>query len=419
MNPDAQPLIICAATQYWDEAWFRKQHFMRRLAQRRPVLYVEPSFSLVRRVPAHCPPGQANRWLRGRLRQREPQLWTWAPPRGWPFWTHGPISRLHYRRMGRCLARVARTLGHARTWLWLYNPLYVQARPTLHPERMIFDLVDDLGAYAAHAQSQRTTARCVEAALREADLLYTTSPLLAERYAATTRAGALHVVPNGVSGAWIDRPPGPVPADLHSLPRPWIGFMGAVFTYLDYDLLVATARAFPSASLVLVGPIQDEAGAARLRAEANVHLLGRRPQPQIPDYLGAFDICLSPFRAGDVRRAVNPLKIYEYLAAGRPVVSTPLDSLAGEPVADWIRFAEGDEAFTRAVAAALEEAAAERSAGVSGGGTPDDAPARSRREAVRPYAWEALGARVEAILDQAAAGWATAQRSPRAGEERP
>jgi glycosyltransferase involved in cell wall biosynthesis len=386
------PLIICAATQYWDEAWFRKQRFMLHLSRRWPVLYVEPSFSLVRRVPAHCPPGQANRWFAGRLRERGSQLWSWAPPRGLPFWTHTRISHSHYGRMGQTLRRVAAGLGHRRTWLWLYNPLYVQSRAALAPERMIFDLVDDLGAYAGHAPSRRTMTACVETALGESDLVFTTSPMLARNLAEKTRNGEMHIVPNGVSAAWTEREPGPIPEELRNLPRPWIGFMGAIFTYLDFDLLVATARAFPGGSLILVGPVQDETGAARLRREPNVVLLGRRPQERIPDYLAAFDVCLSPFRAGDVRRAVNPLKVYEYLAAGRPVVSTPLESLAGEPVAEWIRFAEGTAAFTAAI---REELAAEGAAG----------RARERREAVRAYTWEALAVRVERILERAAATW--------------
>jgi len=391
----ASPLIICASTQYWDETWFRKQRFMLHLSRRWPMLYVEPSFSLIRRVPAHCPPGQANRRFAGRLRERGPQLWSWTPPRGLPFWTHPRISRIHYARMGRALRNVAAGLGHQRTWLWLYNPLYVQARAALAPERMIFDLVDDLGAYAGHLPSRRTTKACVAAAIGESDLVFTTSPLLARDLAPKTRAGEMHVVPNGVPAAWIDRAPGPVPEELRAWPRPWIGFMGAIFTYLDFDLLVATARAFPEGSLLLVGPVQDERGAARLRREPNVVLLGPRPQERIPDYLAAFDVCLSPFRAGDVRRAVNPLKVYEYLAAGRPVVSTPLESLAGEPVAKGIRFAEGPAAFTAAIRGALAAEAAE--------GTGDRA--RERRDAVRAYTWEALAARVERLLEQAASVW--------------
>ncbi|MFH1144628.1 MAG: glycosyltransferase [Candidatus Eisenbacteria bacterium] len=304
------------------------------------------------------------------------------------------MSRIQYQWWGTLLRRAAARLGHRRVWLWLYNPLHIQTRATLQPERIIFDLVDDLEAYATRTHSRSTMRRCVNSALREADLVFATSPLLADRYAAQTREGRMHIIPNGVRGEWIDLET-EIPADLRRLRRPWIGFMGAVFCYLDYDLLVATARAFPQGTLVMVGPVEDEAGAARLAAEPNVAMLGRRPQERVPDYVGAFDVCLSPFKAGAVRRAVNPLKIYEYLAAGRPVVSTPLESLTGEPIARWIRFAEGPAAFTRAIHDALASQS-----------HPELIAAR--REAVRPYAWEALAARVETTLEEAHARWSRA-----------
>jgi glycosyltransferase involved in cell wall biosynthesis len=389
----SDPLIVCAATQYWDEAWFRKQHFMAHLAARRPVLYVEPSFSLARHVPPACPPGQANPPFTPRVRPDGERLWILTPPRGLPFWTHPLVSRLHYARMGRLLRRAATALGYSRVWLWLYNPLYIQATGTLRPERVIFDLVDELGAYDARRHSRATMRQCVTSALATADLALTTSPLLAHAYAPQTRTGQMHVVPNGVRDEWIHRPPGATPEILRSLPRPWMGYVGAIFSYLDFELLRATARAVPDGSLILVGPVRDAGAAERLRREPNVHLLGPRPQAEVPDFIGAFDVCLCPFRVGDVRRAVNPLKVYEYLAAGRPVVATPLESLAQEPVARVIRFAEGTDAFVAAVRAALAEDAR------------DPRGAAARREAVRPYAWETLSERVAMILEAAERNW--------------
>ncbi|MBM3318114.1 MAG: glycosyltransferase [Candidatus Eisenbacteria bacterium] len=388
-------------------------HLAALAAPRRGVLYVEPSFSLLRRAPAHCPPGQANPWLAPRLAQRAPRLWTLAPPRGLPLWTHPAVSRLQHACYGAMLRRAARRLGYGRVWLWLYNPLYVQAMDSLRPERLILDLVDDLGAYEARAHSRRTTGACLERALAQADLVLTTSALLAEAHAAKTRAGRLEVVPNGVRGEWIGRPAAEPPAELRGLPRPWIGFVGAVSDYLDFELLVAAARRFAAGSLILVGPVrggEGEKGAARLRRERNAHLLGHRPQERVPDYAAAFDVCLCPFRVGAVRRAVNPLKVYEYLAAGRPVVATPLESLASEPVAAWIRFAEVEEAFLAAIA---KELALERA-----GGAPAAAErSAARRRAVRPYAWESISTRVASILDRAEEAWAAGagDRGPAAG----
>lgn len=386
-----RPLIICTSTQYWGEAWFRKQHFMSRLSVKRPVLYVEPSHSIARRARAVLAPEMRNPLVQPRVRRRGETLWTLTPPRGLPFWTHASVSRIQYRLWGGMLRREAQRLGFSRTWLWLYNPLYVQSCSSLRPERLIFDMVDELGAYDAGVHSRRTMGKCVESALESADLVFTTSGILAETYSPRTRTGKLHMVPNGVRGDWVDRPPRAVPERIRDLPRPRIGFLGALFSYLDYDLLAETARAFPEGTLVLVGPVTDYAGVARVAGESNVVLIGSQPQEKVPDFVSAFDVCLCPFRSGPIRRAVNPLKIYEYLALGRPVVSTPLESLMSDPIAPQIRFAEGAPAFVEAVRAALDC------------DTPEEQ--RARREAVRPYTWEVLGERVEGVLETAEREW--------------
>jgi glycosyltransferase involved in cell wall biosynthesis len=140
-----------------------------------------------------------------------------------------------------------------------------------------------------------------------------------------------------------------------------------------------------------VGPIQDAEAVDALRREPNVRIIGPVTQESVPDFIASFDVCLAPFRPGAVRRAVNPLKVYEYLALGRPVVATPLESLVGGPIAGQIRFAEGPEAFVAAIRDALSA----------------DSPSAqaARREAVRPFSWEALGTQVALLIDAAEREW--------------
>lgn len=385
------PLILCASTQYWEETWFRKQHFMSHLARHRAVGYIEPSHSVARRAPEHAPSTSRNGLFRMRVRRASETLWVLTPPRGLPFWTRPIVSGLQYRTYGSMLRREARRLGFDRIWLWMYNPLYVQAVPTLAPERVIFDMVDDLGAYAARASSRKNMQACVERAIATADLVIATSRTLVDGYGPSTREGRIALIPNGVRGDWIGRVSGSVPAAIRGLPHPRLGFVGALFGYLDYPLLHAAARAFPHGSLTLVGPIQDLEAVEALRRESNVRIIGPVTQEAVPDYISAFDVCLAPFRAGAVRRAVNPLKVYEYLALGRPVVATPLEALVDDPIAEQISFAEGPEAFVQAIREAIAS----------------DRPAlqHARCEAVRPYAWEALGERVSTILDEAERKW--------------
>ncbi|MNY09104.1 putative teichuronic acid biosynthesis glycosyltransferase TuaH [compost metagenome] len=163
-------------------------------------------------------------------------------------------------------------------------------------------------------------------------------------------------MPNGVEYAHYARACDPrevIPADVACLPSPVIGYLGNLEARFDYDLIAACAAARPDWSWVLIGPVQP-AYAARaevLRRLPNVHLLGPRPASSAPGYLKGFDVGIIPFVASAQTRAIYPLKLNEYLAAGLPVVMTPFAPLDGFAGTCWI--AEGQAAFGAAIAQAL------------------------------------------------------------------
>jgi len=135
-------------------------------------------------------------------------------------------------------------------------------------------------------------------------------------------------VPNGVdvalfSRAW--RTKVPVPHDIVSVPAPKLGFAGSTAGYVDTALLYTVARARPWWSFVMVGPL--ESIAAKLRDLPNVHFVGPKPFRALPDYLAHFDVCIVPANARKASLSVNPGKVYQYLASGRPVVTTDLPEL--------------------------------------------------------------------------------------------
>ncbi len=112
------------------------------------------------------------------------------------------------------------------------------------------------------------------------------------------------------------------PGNVASLPNPVLGFWGLLQDWLDVDLLAEVAAARPDWSIVLIGEAATDLSALRVRP--NVHFLGRRPYASLPAYAAGFDLGIIPFRVNELTRAVNPIKLREYLAAGLPVVSTPL-----------------------------------------------------------------------------------------------
>jgi glycosyltransferase involved in cell wall biosynthesis len=170
---------------------------------------------------------------------------------------------------------------------------------------------------------------------------------------------------------------------VRALAGPVVGFAGNLTAEkVDFDLLEAAARIRPEWSFVLVGPPAENAraGLAGLQALENVHVLGFRPYDELPAYVSGFSVGVIPYRATAYTRNCSPLKVYEYLAAGKAVVASGVPDLGGmEPD---VALAEGAEEFVAAVEAAL---AAES----------PEAVAR-RRELAEKNTWEA---RTERLLD--------------------
>jgi glycosyltransferase involved in cell wall biosynthesis len=378
--------IICLATHYWDERRFRKQEFMGRFARTNRVLYVEPSFSMARLPEPHLRTVAGNRFLVPRVKRCCANLHVLTPPRGLPRWTAAPVEHVNYRWFARIVANAAAELGLRDAILWIYRPAFADVLASIPHRRLVFDLVDDLAAYGgAGSQVERQVLRLV----RSSDLLVVTAKPLLERYGPEARR--VEQVANGFrrelfAPTGADRQ---VPNDLAGLPRPILGFVGTIFAFLDFELLERVARSHTDKSLVLLGPVEASAAAAltELARLPNVHHIPGRPQTEIPRYVEAFDVCLNVFREGRVTKSINPLKVYEYLAMGRPVVSTPMQALRMESAGTAIVFAGDATAFCAAIDRCLSPAV--------------QADTAARRLAAAPYSWERLFAQLDAVCGDA------------------
>ena len=167
------------------------------------------------------------------------------------------------------------------------------------------------------------------------------------------------------------------------LQRPILGFVGTLFKFLDFDLLEMVARVHGDKSLVLLGPVEAHARDAvtRLAQLPNVVHIEGQPQRDIPGFVTAFDVCLNPFCRSEAADSVNPLKVYEYLASGRPVVSTAMKALQREDAGRMIAFAASRSEFCRLIDECL---------------APDvQIAVRERQEAAAPYSWERLFSRLD------------------------
>lgn len=380
--------VVVFASAYWDEPlWTNKQHVASRLAKRHRVLYVEPGFSR----------GVLTARLReGRVRPAcdlpapgaAPGLEVMAPldlplRRGPDF-----LRALGFRLLARRVKQVLDRWGSTRFAYLVYYPEGVRLLDSLAPSAVAYDCVDDLASQPHFARNPALAAslKAAESRLtRAADVVFGTSQALADRLR-EVNANA-HYVPNVADFDHFSRPR-PEPAALAGIPRPRAAFSGALDPYkLDYALLEDLLARAPALNVVLLGP-GETAGPnpelARLKKNPRVHHLDAVPYAELPAWLHGMDVLVMPYVLSEHTRHVYPLKVNEYLATGRPVVSTPLESLESLPPV-FPRVQTG-ECFASAVHRALER--------------PDEG--REERIALaRANTWETRVARIEELLEGA------------------
>jgi glycosyltransferase involved in cell wall biosynthesis len=235
--------------------------------------------------------------------------------------------------------------------LWLYDAASAGLLGCCNSDASIYDCVDDHAEVSGDDRRIRElVAEKDREAARRANVVITTTTTLFERHRATNPS--TYLVPNVGDyehfAAAASR--SLAAAELVSLPRPVLGFTGNVTAWkVDFDLLHEVATRRPSWSLVLVGPARADAAEplARLTALSNVRYLGAKPYADVPSYVAGFDVGLCPYRWNDAMRSGFPLKLYEYLAAGKPVVACGNPDVAGmEPD---VRVVHGSSEFVAAV----------------------------------------------------------------------
>ena len=250
------------------------------------------------------------------------------------------------RRLGRSLPEPV--------VLWIYDPGSAEMAGSCGERFAVYDCVDDYAEQASSARGRALLAAGDRMAARRSRLVFTTSRTMYDRH---RRLNAeTHLVPNGGDFHHFARAADPsiAAADIAHLNGPVLGFAGNFLSSkVDFDLLEEVARARPEWSLLLIGPeARDTAHALeRLGRLPNVHWIGPKPYADLPRYVAAFDVGLIPYLSNPYTRSCFPLKLYEYLAAGKPVVASGVPELEGmEPD---VALVEGPEQFIASIEDAL------------------------------------------------------------------
>ena len=371
---------------YFGNDWFAENrtsshHIARRLGKMVPVLYVE--------TPGSRAPGKNPRDVRKLWRKLSRAL---APPQkvGERFYVATvpqiPFRRLPMmdalnRRLGAYLVRRAmKKIGFGKRISWFVVPHPGPLAKRLGESLTVYYCIDD---YASYPGMDPVAIQALDDDLtRRADVVFVAPRAILEARRALNPN--IHFSPHGVDYDLFSQASDPAtsPAEeVRGLRHPVIGYFGTVGEFLDYDLLAYLAESRPQWTFLFIGLIA--ADVSRLRGLANVTFAGPRPYEELPRWAWAFDVAIYAHRVMRQTKHSNPLKLREYLATGKPIVSvvTPETSAFG----DVVYLAENREAYLAAIERALAEETPELR--------------RQRMDRVKGVSWDARFAETIAVVD--------------------
>jgi glycosyltransferase involved in cell wall biosynthesis len=370
--------VLCFAAELWSDIAKRNQCLMRELSKDEAVaslLYVNPPvFSSIndvvkgRFMPSHLAQGRNLHWkaLCGRLtNQVTEKIWTYtgsqkalprtrfATVRRWEF-----LKRINLSLYGAFIRRYLNRLPGQQLVVWLSHPFHAFAI-TAFPERalLVYDWMDDWEQFEIlPVKNPKTLADLNQRILERADIVLTVSEKLWQRAKAVSRNTFL--VPNATDYELFRRAADGkpvIPSTMASIPSPRIGYFGSIGDRIDFSLLRQIAEAHPDWSIVMVGSVwpnkRDQAEA--LGSLPNVYFLGAQPYQTLPAFLRGFDVCIIPHTRDALTASMDPIKLYDYLASGKPIVCTPVAGV--ERFAEVLYIAETPTRFAGYLETAFQE----------------------------------------------------------------
>ncbi len=341
------PDLVCLSHLRWNFVFQRPQHLLTRFAQGRRVFFIEePIFSPAPSVPS---PTSGETGAVGRLdvTKHESGVWVVVPhlPEGLSEETVNATQQV-------LLDNLFAEHEICKYICWYYTPMALGFTRHLEPMAVVYDCMDELSAFRGAPPVLRER----EAELfHRADLVFTGGQSLYE--AKRDQHENVYAFPSSVEVAHFAqaRTNKEDPADQANIPHPRLGFYGVIDERMDIELLEAIAEARPDWHLVMIGPVVKIDPATLPRRE-NIHYLGGKDYKELPAYLSGWDLAMLPFARNESTRFISPTKTPEYLAAGKPVVSTSIrDVVRPYGQEGLVRIADTVAEFVAAAEAAMKE----------------------------------------------------------------
>jgi UDP-galactopyranose mutase len=325
--------VVCLSHLRWGFVYQRPQHLLSRFAGKSSVFFVEepvPTDGAPRMERHVCPDSGVNIMV--------PHM-----PEGLSLATQQTIQKL-------LLNNMLLEFNISDYLLWYYTPMALAFSSFLKPRLTVFDCMDELSAFKGAPQEMKDR----EAELmRRADVVFTGGQSLYE--AKVGRHDYLYAFPSSIDYAHFAqaRIVSDEPADQSSIPHPRIGFAGVIDERMDLELLDGMARLRPNLQFIMLGPVV-KIDPATLPRRPNIHYLGGKSYKELPAYLAGWDAAMLPFAHNESTRFISPTKTPEYLAAGKPVVSTSIaDVVRPYGIQGLVRIADTADEFASAIDLAL------------------------------------------------------------------
>ena len=328
--------LICFSHLRWDFVFQRPQHLLSRFAKEHRVFFIEEPFF-------------GDDGPRFEISDRENGLHVVTP--------HLPHGSDIDAVMNDLIATFKQVQQIGEHVVWFYTPMMLPFADKLDPAATVYDCMDELSLFKGAPPELLPR----EAELfKRADLVFTGGQSLYE--AKRDKHASVHAFPSSIDVAHFEQALRiqEEPTDQKQISNPRIGFCGVIDERTDIVLLAAIADLKPTWQFVMVGPVVkiDEADLPR---RENIHYLGGKDYKDLPAYIGGWDVAMMPFALNDSTRFISPTKTPEYLAAGRPVVSTPIRDVV-RPYGEkgLVQIASTPDEFVNAIKTALNEDTDER-----------------------------------------------------------
>lgn len=384
--------ILCLSTSNYYPFPTRKQNIMNRLTDC-SVIYVDPPVTIIAPIKDPKAKDRVNAYkVGGQISKEYPHVKYYAQPPVLPFFNkRRGINEINQKRFAKYLADIVtqNNFDPDHFILWCYSPTSCDVVAPLARAlgvdsaglwaRTVYDCVDRHSAYPGLIDPKVVDEQEEDLA-RSAKYVFATADGLYDRlkeYNSNAR-----MVPNGANYPLFSTVQ---KLKAGSKEQPIFGFVGALQECTDYDFIRAIASAFPNDKVQLIGRALPGVDLSWIKNYANIELHPPVPQSELPEYIKNFDVCLNCFADNDLSKDVSPLKFYEYLATGKPVLSTPVP-LQVRTFEECIYIVETPEELKTQCLAALNE--------------PEDSPRRAMRiEAAKHCSWDERVKEIRTYLD--------------------